>query len=1751
MKGQVINKKIRAFVNRLTARKIAAQSTKKGLPDTRNQGSGRCVSTLSACLGASVCLGSLVAPASLSALPRDGNVAAGSASLAYSPSRLDVNQATDKAVIDWRGFNIAAGEVTRFNQPSTSSMTLNRVTAGDPSRILGTMTANGHVVLVNPNGVFFGPGSRVDVGGLVATTADIADTDFMTGNLRFIVPSTVADAAVINQGTITVRDAGLAALVAPVAANTGIIQARLGKVALAAGNTFTLDFHGDNLLQFEVGSSVGEDQAVGVDALVTNSGLIAADGGTVLLTASAAGRAVDRIVNMDGIIEARAVEVGRGGEIILHGGDAGIVSVSGTLDVSGKDAGQQGGVVKVLGDKVGLFAGAVIDASGSAGGGEVLVGGDFQGANADIANATATCVDRAAAITADAVTAGNGGKVIVWADGTTRFNGEISARGGSVAGDGGFVETSGKNFVEVRGGVNASSPRGKAGNWLIDPADITIADAGPANGAFDGGSPENLFTPGANDAVADVTTIQNSLNSGTDVKITTTGAGGQDGDITVADSIALTSAGGATLTLDADDDIFVNAAISATVQPLNVSLVARNGNAADGTDNVAINDAVSLNGGTLDITADGAVTQSGSGIITADTLSVTNTGGDTTLDLANTVANLGASDFTGRTAAITVTGALHVESVAGAASLTVTAGGNVDVGSITGDNVTITSAGSIRDGSTTENKRIVADTVHLIAAGAIGEGADDLDLETSELTAEFGTSIYVENHTDFDALHLFSTQAGENNEYEIAADDLTFNVTDDGTRYLLTDVREASGDGMDFSFQGDEDIAIGMIWPGDAATVVVTSTHGAILESGDDAAAEIRATNAILTAAGGVGETGAALETRVGDLAINVTGAGSIFVKELDHVTLGDVNTANGSISITSVGSMTATDVASTDGSVTLLSSGGMIATLVRAVDSGATGSYDVNLTNNDSGNVVVGTVSTDNNLVIDSAGSITDSASAVISVTGQGILDAGGAITLGDTATDSVHFGSLDATAASIIAISEDSDMVVDRLVAASTSLASTGSITDNASAVITLDGQGVLHAGGSITLGDTATDSVNFGSLDATAGSTIAISEDSHTVIDRLSAVSVSLASTGAIRDSASAVVDVSGQGILHAGGSITLGDTATDSVNFGSLDATAGSTVAISENSDMVVEGLSATNAALTSTGNITDSANAVIHIAGQGVLHAGRSIILGDTSTDSVNFGSIDATGFTAVSISENSDMIVDGLTATSATLASTGSITDSANAMIAVNGQGILHAAGSITLGDTATDSVNFGNLDVMAGSMAAISENSSMVVARLRAARADLASTDNITDSASGSVEVSGLGVLHAGGSIILGDTATDSVNFGSLDATAGSTIAINENSDMVIERVKASSTHLTSTQTLYAAKVNSNHITFIADEMNFTGGKGSIVGYDILLQPVGKGQDINVAGSTDAGNDSLDLTTQDLAALRDGFSMITIGRASGTGRIFIPYNQFEWRDPVTFHVPDSGIVTVSDVIPDDFATGTHVDDQDKFNVLAGKGDASFTFLSDSSTTFRLNGNIKTDGGNVFIDDDLTTILRPGAIDSTNKVTTSSIAIDTDGGDITFGRMVGQTTYLMLLAGISETFVDGGSVNGAVEVYGLRLSGADGELGVKITSVDNVYSQDKWPAVYTIVTLPAPHTGGFTFNDLPVRGMAIDRDPQNAFLLGQLTFFGGAGELFSIESYALPEGYSEEEGEEDEDEASDTTPSEAGFGLTGSGDESQ
>lgn len=265
-------------------------------------------------------------------LPTGGVVTAGTATIASGTNALTVTQTSNAAALNWQSFDVAAGNSVTFVQPSSNAVALNRVVGPDASQIFGSLTANGKVFLVNPNGVLFGSGAQVNVGGLVASTLDISDADFMAGKYKF---SGTGKGSVLNAGTITAAEGGYVALLGGRVGNDGTISARLGSVALAGGEAITLDVAGDGLLSVVVDAGT-------VAALVRNGGLISANGGNVLLTTQGAGTLLGTVVNNSGVIEARTIDT-HGGTIKLLGDmQNGAVNLTGSLDASAPGGGDGG-----------------------------------------------------------------------------------------------------------------------------------------------------------------------------------------------------------------------------------------------------------------------------------------------------------------------------------------------------------------------------------------------------------------------------------------------------------------------------------------------------------------------------------------------------------------------------------------------------------------------------------------------------------------------------------------------------------------------------------------------------------------------------------------------------------------------------------------------------------------------------------------------------------------------------------------------------------------------------------------------------------------------------------------------------------------------------------------------------------------------------------------------------------------------------------------------------------------------------------------------------------------------------------------------------------------------------------------------------------------------------------------------------------------------------------------------------------------
>ncbi len=504
------------------------------------------------------------------------------------------------AIINWQGFSIRPDEVTRFVQSGAASAVLNRVTGPEHSAILGQLLSNGRVFLINPNGVTVGAGARIDTAGFVASSLNLSNEDFLAGKFRFTDPGSAGK--VTNAGTINAHSGGSVYLVAPTVENHGVITAPNGDVMLAAGKSVELvstaspdirvrvEAGGEAL---NVGRLVAENGRVGIfGAAIRNTGVVSADSAAV----NSAGNIVLRATGDVTLAAASVVSANgpKGGTVTVQA-QGGTLLADGRVEANGTQT--AGGEVKLLGEQVALVGRAGVDASGRTGGGTVLVGGDYQGQNADVQNAKASYVGADARIAVDATEAGDGGKAIVWADGATRFLGAASARGGPSAGDGGLVEVSGKDWLAFTGQVDTSAPAGRAGMLLLDPTNITISAAATSNGTCPAVGPCFTLTGNPATAILNVTDLLNAL-ANTNVTLNTSSTAGSPGDITVSTAVTYAGAAARTLTLTADRTVTVNQAISSTGGALGLAITA-----GTGAVNFGAAGSIATNGGAVSITS--------------------------------------------------------------------------------------------------------------------------------------------------------------------------------------------------------------------------------------------------------------------------------------------------------------------------------------------------------------------------------------------------------------------------------------------------------------------------------------------------------------------------------------------------------------------------------------------------------------------------------------------------------------------------------------------------------------------------------------------------------------------------------------------------------------------------------------------------------------------------------------------------------------------------------------------------------------------------------------------------------------------------------------------------------------------------------------------------------------------------------------------------------------------------------------------
>jgi len=1332
------------------------------------------------------------------ASPEGGQVVGGSGSINQSGLNTTVNQATQNMAIDWQSYNVQQDERVQYIQPNSRSISLNRILGNNASTIRGRIDANGQVILVNPNGIFFSPTSVINVGGIMASGLDIKPSDFMNGNYifsevigtdGFVFNSGIINAAMGNTGT-----GGNVTLLGKQVKNDGVIVARLGAVNLAAGKAAVVTFDNAGLLGVRVTKEVLQSE-LGIDPAVLNSGSINAEGGRILLTGSVSQDIFSRAVNTGGMEQATSAVVNADGTFTLGGG-ADVVN-TGTLDVSTNRVNQkagdivvigenvtssgiikadsqngdggsielhatdttllteisettaranasgQGGTIKILGNNVGLFDSAQVNASGANGGGVALIGGDKSGQNKQIRNAEFIYLGENTNVNADAMNNGNGGKLITFANDTTRIYGTLTARGGVNGGNGGFIETSGLQGFEIIQAPDATAAMGLGGEWLIDPYNITIVDSTVGTSEIKVDNPiagstkvfDTLGTP----ATLEAGLITGQLNAGTNVTITTTEAtttpltpvGLELGNISFDTNLFYTGNNDVTLTLNAANDI--NIANQQIRSDLNSSSQPR----PDKTLNLIFN-----SGGNVNLT--NAQINTNGGSFTATGVNFISTGGQINTVRNNyRVSDNRNSGIKGGNVNITATG---VSTVTGIASLDlntniITDGGAVSlVASATGGSITTKASintQTIPFSSNNNNRDTLiagtnTGTVSMTAGGAIS-------LSNSVLTD--GQKVEVINSGSFTSVAggTIDTRGSSGNAAngDVVINSAGFitigdqiNIDSDGDVATGTIKLASTGAGVNGAVNVNSviDTRGGNIEVS-GVDISVSSTGGEIRTVGNTAG------NVLITATGAT-NLGGNINTQGGNVTVS---------NSTSFINTGAINTAvnseaNGNVSITSTGTVDVNAAITTNNGAVAVNAG-------TTYDSGTNGNI---VTNNNGGG-----------------------ASGTVSINAQGNVTSVGLI---NTNNATVNFNNATAiTTGGDVAINGNitttgGDVTVNK----STGYSSTGDIDSGAIAINSI---GTITSGGQI--------SSNGGNVDlvSSGGSVTANQINLNNSITSNNGV-VTINGGRFNSDGSGTMNSGSGNVAITTVGDITTGAqiTATSgNINLVTTSAASGVTLnsGLSTGNDLTINSqgaIAATSAPLliggsatfsNTTGNMTLDNNSNSFQSNVALSNTSGNISITDSNNINFATSNIGTGSFTvnATGISQTSGAIIQSLGAGNVTLNSgSGNLVldNTANeftAAVAITttsaASATLNDVSDIQLGTVSTG----GDLTLLAGTVA--TNNGNIVFANTNVggtltATAGAGTTSNITQSNAIAVTGNAIFNVEGGRDITLGNVANN-----------------------------------------------------------------------------------------------------------------------------------------------------------------------------------------------------------------------------------------------------------------------------------------------------------------------------------------------------------------------------------------------------------
>ena len=1121
-----------------------------------------------------------------------------------------IMQDSQAAIVNWQSFDIGQGAMVDIVQPNINSAMLSRVIGNNLSEIHGSLNSNGQLFLVNPNGILFGESAQINVYSLVASTLDIADTDFLSGNIHFTGDS---EAAVINLGTI--NSESFSALIAGDVQNLGDILSPGGDAALLSGDAI-----------IEVGDAAGGKITMDLSGLLNGSS-----------------------------------------------------SNAGTIDVSSPES--TGGSVTVVGESVANSG--IIEASGKSGGGEVLIGGDYLGANDALSNAKNAIFS--GSVSANAIDSGEGGRVIVWSDERTEFSGEIQALGGN-----GFVETSSKMNLIANGSVTVPN-----GQWLLDPRNVTISSSSTSGGSFNSGDPDT-FTPSSDDSVVQASAIVSALNAGTSVKITTGADGSQAGNIVVSSFIAPNLENGdVTLTLEAAGGVDINSMINASgTDKLNLAIDAGGAVTVDGfihtnagsfaSEGTTFRNTsqITTRGGAIDLSNHtGTITLDSSVSTVPDSgTGASFTSGGTDLTVNSTLSTGGASIAINNTGDIVVNanidssgdtaGTFTVSDAANSVNVVanITTGGNMNFGNnpvtVSGAGRTLTNSGtqSITFGNSLDGDSAAGDDAITVNSGSGGVtfsnnvgSTDPLESLTidSDGSVDFDGTAVVAGNIDID-----STTASFDNTVSTTAGG-TFTLTNSGTA----------------TFVGAADLSLDGAFHQDGTGGVTTS--GDITTSGDgitfDGALSLSGDVSLDTTSGSASGANITLNsTTTGAAALTAnsgTGGTATFVgavgTNLTSLTV-DASATNfdstlevaGNIDIdTTTGSFDNTVTTTNNGTVTITNSGGL--TIASAADF----SLDGLLNQDGSGAVSLSSDVTTSGDAVTFSGAVTLGDAVAIDTTNGGGSASGADVTFSSSLDGGTTF-TVDAGSAG--------DLVVTGAVGVTTPLTS---ITVSEATDVT------LSAALNLT-----------GVLDTTGTGTT-------TLTGAASAASFDVSATTAIVSS-STLTATGGGNIILASDELDFNGGANSIIGTGTLtlkQATAAATIGIGSDAGQTLDLTDSDIAALKdgfSSISIGDASSGNVVVDGASFLDSITIISGGDLTVQTAALSTSDG----AISLSADGAVTINHSVDATTTVAITADVDGSGDEDITINAgdTGSSTIAGTtVTLssGGTATDVVHTDNFD--------------------------------------------------------------------------------------------------------------------------------------------------------------------------------------------------------------------------------------------------------------------------------------------------------------------------------------------------------------------------------------------------------------------------------------------------------------------------